>query len=144
MINHYIVCDDTLLDIKDSKALKTYLDFATGNATPKKARKFKKVASPLKILSPVLEEEPAVKPKGAKKPVNKSRTVPKASVVIRDIPSESVPKKKTPVKVVRGKGMDLLSDVALLKAAQLKKTLKKSKLDTHKLHASGSGDGVGC
>ncbi|GJY13550.1 hypothetical protein Tco_0382859, partial [Tanacetum coccineum] len=30
---------------------------------------------------------------------------------------------------------------ALLEAAQLKKTLKKSKLETHKHHASGSGDG---
>ncbi|GKC50962.1 hypothetical protein Tco_1073707 [Tanacetum coccineum] len=39
--------------------------------------------------------------------------------------------------------MDLLSDVALLKVVRLKKTLKKSKLETHKLHASGSGDGVG-
>ncbi|GJR05221.1 hypothetical protein Tco_0528205 [Tanacetum coccineum] len=39
--------------------------------------------------------------------------------------------------------MDLLSDVALLEVAQLKKTLKKSKLETHKLHASGLGDGVG-
>nr|GEX66919.1 hypothetical protein [Tanacetum cinerariifolium] len=43
---------------------------------------------------------------------------------------------------VTGKCMDLLSDVALLKAAQLKKTLKKNKLETYKLHASGSGDGV--
>ncbi|GJU33485.1 hypothetical protein Tco_1181839 [Tanacetum coccineum] len=46
-------------------------------------------------------------------------------------------------KVNRGKGMDLLSDVALLEVVQLKKTLKKSKLETHKLHASGSGDEVG-
>nr|GEU31084.1 hypothetical protein [Tanacetum cinerariifolium] len=61
----------------------------------------------------------------------------------KDTPSESVPKKKTPAKVDRGKGMYLLSNVALLKAAQLKKTLKKSKLETHKLHASGSGDRVG-
>ncbi|GJY33689.1 hypothetical protein Tco_0418158, partial [Tanacetum coccineum] len=44
-------------DIKDSKAYKTYIAFATGQATPKKARKFKKIASPLKKLSPVLEEE---------------------------------------------------------------------------------------
>ncbi|GKD71231.1 hypothetical protein Tco_1325321 [Tanacetum coccineum] len=34
---------------------------------------------------------------------------------------------------------NLLSEAALLEAAQLKKTLKKSKLETHKLHASGSG-----
>ncbi|GKC83252.1 hypothetical protein Tco_1138969, partial [Tanacetum coccineum] len=94
-------------------------------------------------LSPVLEEEPAEKPKRAKKPVKKSTIEPTTGVVIRDIPSESMLKKKTPAKVVRGKGMDLLSDVALLEAAQHKKTLKKSKLETHKLHASSSGDGVG-
>ncbi|GKB23162.1 hypothetical protein Tco_0862563 [Tanacetum coccineum] len=105
-------------DIKDSKAYKTYLAFATGQATPRKARKFKKIASPLKKLSPVLEEEPAVKL------------------------NVSVSKKKAPAKVDRGKGMDLLSIVALLEAAQLKKVLKKSKQDTHMLHASGSGTGT--
>ncbi|GJW35033.1 hypothetical protein Tco_0057953 [Tanacetum coccineum] len=130
-------------DIKDSKAYKTYLDFATGKATPKKARKFKKIASPSKKLSPVLEEEPAKKPKQAKKPAKKSTTVPTAGVVIRDTPGVSVSKKKAPAKVDRGKGMDLLSEAALLEAAQLKKALKKSKQDTHILHASGSGDGVG-
>ncbi|GJV60695.1 putative reverse transcriptase domain-containing protein [Tanacetum coccineum] len=129
-------------DIKDSKAYKTYLDFATIQATPKKARKFKKVASPSKKLSPVLEEEPTEKPKRAKKPANKSTTVPIAGVVIRDTPGMSVSKKKAPTKVDRGKGMDLLSEASLLKAAQLKKTLKKSKLETHKLHASGLSDGV--
>ncbi|GKA73411.1 hypothetical protein Tco_0779713, partial [Tanacetum coccineum] len=111
-------------------------------ATPKKARKFKEVASPSRKLSLVLEEQPAEKPKRAKKPAKKSATVPIAGVAIRDTPSESVAKKKTPTKVDRGKGMDLLSEVAILEAAQLKKTLKKSKLETHKLHASGSGDGV--
>ncbi|GJV28854.1 hypothetical protein Tco_1385302 [Tanacetum coccineum] len=130
-------------DIKDPKAYKTYLDFATGKATPKKARKFKKVASPSKKLYLVLEEEPAEKPKRAKKPAKKSTTVPTAGVVIRDTPGVSVSKKKAPTKVDRGKGMDLLSKAALLEAAQLKKTLKKSKLKTHNLHASGSGDEVG-
>nr|GEV47934.1 hypothetical protein [Tanacetum cinerariifolium] len=95
MINLYTICDDTLLDIKDYKAYKTYLKFATGKATPKKARKFEKVASPSRKLSPVLEEEPAEKPKRAKKPAKKSATVPK---------------KKTSAKVDKGKGMDLLSD----------------------------------
>ncbi|GJR23510.1 hypothetical protein Tco_0972037 [Tanacetum coccineum] len=130
-------------DIKDSNAYKTYLDFATGKATPKKARKFKKFALPSRKLSPILEEEPAVKPKRAKKPAKKPTTVPAASVVIKDTPSDLVPKKKTPAKVERGKGMDLLSDVALLEDAQLKKTLKKITLETHKLHANGSGDGAG-
>ncbi|GJX89188.1 hypothetical protein Tco_0341202 [Tanacetum coccineum] len=130
-------------DIKDSKAYKTYLDFATGKVTLKKARKFKKVASPSRKLSPFLDEELAEKPKRAKKPAKKSTTVPTVGVVIRDTPSKSVPKKKTPAKVIRGRGMDLLSDVALLEATQLKKALKKSKLETHKLHVSGLGDGVG-
>nr|GEX40568.1 hypothetical protein [Tanacetum cinerariifolium] len=159
MINLHIIRDDTLLGtskfisktqdyqqygalipddminqhIKDSKAYKTYLDFATGKATPKKARK----------LSPILEEEPVVKPKRAKRPAKKSTTMPTVCVIIRDTPSESMSKKKTQAKVDTGKGMDLLSNVALLKATQLKKTLKKSKLETHKLHASGSGDGFG-
>ncbi|GKF42035.1 hypothetical protein Tco_0125377, partial [Tanacetum coccineum] len=109
-------------DIKDFKAYKTYLDFAIGKATPKKARKFKKVASPSKKLSLVLEEEPAEKPK--------------------DTPCMTMSKKKTPTKVDRDKGVDLLSEAALLEVAQLKKTLKKSKLETHKLYASGSGDRV--
>ncbi|GJQ97139.1 hypothetical protein Tco_0008278 [Tanacetum coccineum] len=127
-------------DIKDSKAYKTYHDFAIEKATPKKARKFKKIASPSKKLSPVLEEEPAKKPKRAKQPNKKPSTVPIAGVVIKDAPSVSVSKKKAPAKVDRGKGIDLLSDVALLEAAQLKQTLKKSKQETHKLHARNSKD----
>ncbi|GJY94635.1 retrovirus-related pol polyprotein from transposon TNT 1-94 [Tanacetum coccineum] len=139
-----LILDDMInQDIKDSKAYNTYYDFATGKATPKKARKYKKVASPSKKLSLVLEEEPTEKPKRAKKPAKKSTNVPTSGVTIRDTPSMFVPKKKTPAKVDRGKGMDLLYDVELLEAAQLKKTLKKSKMETHKLHASGSGDGVG-
>nr|GEW54733.1 uncharacterized mitochondrial protein AtMg00810-like [Tanacetum cinerariifolium] len=164
MINLHTVCDDTLLgtlkfvskthdyqqygalipneminqDIKDYKAYKTYLDFATRKATPKKAKKFKKVVSPSRKFL-ILEEEPEEKTKRAKKLAKKSTSVPIAGVVIKDTPSEYVPKKKTPAKVDRGKGMDLLSNVALLEAAQLKKTLKKSTLETYKLHASGLG-----
>nr|GEV87741.1 retrotransposon protein, putative, unclassified [Tanacetum cinerariifolium] len=117
-INLHIVRDDTLLD---SKAYKIYLAYATRAATPKKVRKFKKPASPLKKQTLVLEDKPAKKPKHAEK----------------DTPSVSVSKKKAQTKVDRGKGMDLLFDVALLEDVQLKKVLKKSKQDTHMLHASG-------
>nr|GEV54936.1 hypothetical protein [Tanacetum cinerariifolium]GEW02330.1 hypothetical protein [Tanacetum cinerariifolium] len=55
-------------DIKDFKAYKTYLAFATGEDALKKERKFKKIASPLKKQTPGLEEEDAKKPKQAKKP----------------------------------------------------------------------------
>ncbi|GJS86738.1 hypothetical protein Tco_0769374 [Tanacetum coccineum] len=141
-INLHIIRDDTLLDtlmfvsktkdyqqygvlipddminqdIKDSKAYKTYYDFATGKATPKKAGKFKKVASPSRKLSPVLEEEPAEKPKKAKKPTKKSTTMPTAGVVIKDTPGVYVSKKKAPAKGDIGKYMELISDASLLKA----------------------------
>ncbi|GJX35812.1 hypothetical protein Tco_0247369 [Tanacetum coccineum] len=103
-----------ILDVKDYKYYKTYYDFATRKATPKKAKKFKKVVSSSRKLSHILEKVLAEKPKRAKKPTKKSTTVPTTSVAIRDTPT-----------------------------AQLKKTLKKSKLGTHKLHASGLGDRVG-
>nr|GEW79918.1 hypothetical protein [Tanacetum cinerariifolium] len=105
--------------IKDSKASKNYYDFATRKATPKKAMKYKKVALPSRKLSPVLEEEPAEKPKRAKKPSKKSTTMSTAGVVIRDNPSVSVSNKKGPPKGNRGKDMELLSDVALLKVIEL-------------------------
>ncbi|GJV54788.1 hypothetical protein Tco_1455793, partial [Tanacetum coccineum] len=84
-----LIPDDMInQDIKDSKAYKTYYDFATGKVPPKKERKYKKVASPSRKLSPVLEEEHAEKPKKAKKPAKKSTTVPTTGVAIRDTPSE--------------------------------------------------------
>nr|GEV40567.1 hypothetical protein [Tanacetum cinerariifolium] len=103
------------------------------------------------------EEEPAKKPKRAKKPeptkqaktakkttlAKNSSTMQTTGVVIKDTPGVSVSKKKAHAKVDREKGMDSLSDVALLEVAQPRIVLKKSKHDTHMLHASGSGDGVG-
>ncbi|GJY04903.1 hypothetical protein Tco_0370843 [Tanacetum coccineum] len=139
IINHFISKDKTI-SMRNQINIHTVRN-DTLLATPKKARKFKKISSPSKKLSPVLEEETAEKPKRAKKPAKKSTTMPTIGVVIRDTPGVFVTKKKAPAKVNRGKGMDLLSDVALLEAAQLKKTIKKSKLETHKLHASGLGDG---
>ncbi|GKC07220.1 hypothetical protein Tco_0998830 [Tanacetum coccineum] len=130
-------------DIKDSAAYNTYLAFATITAPPKKSRKFKKVASPSKNLSPFLEEDPTKKHKRAKKPAKKSTTIPTSGVVIRDTPGVFVSKKKAPAKDDRCKGIDLLFDVALLKAAQLRKALKKSKKDSHMLHASSSSKEVG-
>ncbi|GJV15572.1 putative ribonuclease H-like domain-containing protein [Tanacetum coccineum] len=121
-----ILDEMTNQDIKNSKAYKTYHDFATGKVAPKKARKFKKSASPSKKLSPVLEEEPAKKPKRAKKPAKKFANVPIVGVVFRDTPSMHVSTKKALAKVDRGKGIDLLSDATLLEAAQLKKHSRKA------------------
>ncbi|GKE32585.1 hypothetical protein Tco_1451907, partial [Tanacetum coccineum] len=108
-----------------------------------KARKFKKVASPLRKLSPVLEAQPVKKAKRVKRPAKKSTTMPTEGVVIIDTLGVYVSKKKAPAKGDRGKGMELLSDAALLEVARVKESLKKSKLETHKVQASGSNEGVG-
>ncbi|GJS20559.1 hypothetical protein Tco_0449191 [Tanacetum coccineum] len=63
----------------------TYLDFATGKATPKKARKFKKVASPLKKLSPVLEEEHVEKPKSASETLKESKLEQRVVVLEKEL-----------------------------------------------------------
>nr|GEV63853.1 hypothetical protein [Tanacetum cinerariifolium]GEV79804.1 hypothetical protein [Tanacetum cinerariifolium] len=94
---------------------RTYYDFATGKATPKKARKYKKVSLPSIKMSPVLEKEPEKKLNQARKPTKKSTIMPTAGVAIRDTPP-------------------------LLEAAQVKEALKKSKRKSRMLHTSGSGD----
>ncbi|GKE74618.1 hypothetical protein Tco_1536659 [Tanacetum coccineum] len=112
--------------MRDSPAYKTYLAFATGAATPKKARKFKKPASPSKKKALVVVEEPAEKP--VKKPAARRQS---ASVQIRDTPGVSVSKKKAPAKAERIKGIELLSEAASLEEAQLKKAIKRSKRETN-------------
>ncbi|GJZ34177.1 hypothetical protein Tco_0579613 [Tanacetum coccineum] len=97
--------------IKDSKEYKIYIAFATGKATPKKARKFKKIASPSKKQTLVLEEEPTKNPKRAKHP----------EPTKKDTPDVSVSKKKALATTDRSKGIDLLSGAALLEDAQMKK-----------------------
>ncbi|GJR06954.1 hypothetical protein Tco_0529938 [Tanacetum coccineum] len=131
-----LIPDDMInQDIKYSKSYKTYYDFVTRKVPPKKERKYKKVASPSRKLSPFLEEEPAEKPKKAKKPAKKSTTVPTAGVVIRDAPGVLISKKKAHAKGDRGKGMELLSDAALLEAAQV--------LDESQDKTTGIDEGTG-
>ncbi|GJV47302.1 hypothetical protein Tco_1437514 [Tanacetum coccineum] len=162
-INLHIICDDSLLgtlkfvskkqdyqqygalipddminkDIKDSQAYKTYYDFATGKVPPRKSRKYKKVDLPSRKLSPVK------KGKRVKRPAKKSITAPTAGVAIRDTPGVSVSKKKAHAKADRSKGIEILSDVALSEAAQLKEATKRSKKDYHISQASGSDEGTG-
>ncbi|GJT41881.1 hypothetical protein Tco_0941746 [Tanacetum coccineum] len=122
----------------NSTAYKTYLAFATGAATPKKARKFKKPASHSKKKTLVTVEEPNEKP--AKKPAAKRQSV---DVQIRDTPSVSVSKQKAPAKTERSKGIELLSEAALLKEARLEKAIKRSKRETNIHQAGGSSEGDG-
>nr|GEU90788.1 hypothetical protein [Tanacetum cinerariifolium] len=100
--------------MKESKAYKTYLGYATCTIPPKVAKKFKKASPSKKDSVPVpTDEEPVQKGKRSKR--------------------------KEKVDVARGNGIDLLSEVALIKEAQMKEVGKKSLRDFHKSHPSGSG-----
>ncbi|GJX02462.1 hypothetical protein Tco_0186375, partial [Tanacetum coccineum] len=85
---------ELLPEMKESKAYKTYLDHATGDVPPKIARKFLNASSPLRKDN--------------------------ASIVFRETPMKTKSTVKERVDVSRGKGIDLLSEVALAEKAQLK------------------------
>ncbi|GJU00816.1 hypothetical protein Tco_1111154 [Tanacetum coccineum] len=129
-------------EMKESKAYKTYLGYATSVVPPKVARKFKKASSYKKNsdLVPV-DEEPVKKGKRLKTPAKKSTSKPTTTIVIQEPPVETKSKRKEneKVDVAHGKGIDPLSEVALAEKAQLKEVRKKSLRDFHKTHLSGSG-----
>ncbi|GJX49014.1 hypothetical protein Tco_0275859 [Tanacetum coccineum] len=132
----------TSLAMKESKVYKTYLGYATGVVPPKMAQKFKKASPSKKDNDLVLvDEEPVTKGKRVKWPTKKSTTKPAAGVVIKEAPMEtkSKSKEKEKVDVTRGKGIELLPEVALIEEAQMKEVRKKSLRDFHKTHPSGSG-----
>ncbi|GJR94367.1 hypothetical protein Tco_0266541 [Tanacetum coccineum] len=100
----------TSLDMKETKAYKTYLVFATRATPPKKVRKFKKPAS-LKLTTVLVStEEPTGQLKRVKRPTKKSTQAPARGVVIRETFEMPVSKKKEKEDVARGKGIELLSD----------------------------------
>ncbi|GJR42396.1 retrovirus-related pol polyprotein from transposon TNT 1-94 [Tanacetum coccineum] len=113
----------------DSVAYRTYYAIASGVEPPKSKKP--KTKSDIAISS---KETPSKKkPTKAKK----------------DIPSKKKPtskpkptKKKALVEADKGKGLNVLSEVALSEAAQLKEVTKQSKKDFNITQASGSGDGT--
>ncbi|GKC39225.1 hypothetical protein Tco_1051609 [Tanacetum coccineum] len=52
-------------------------------------------------------------------------------------------KQKQPTKTSKAKGLTVLSEVALTKAEQIKLATKRSLIQTHRSHASGSGSDEG-
>ncbi|GJU03669.1 hypothetical protein Tco_1114007 [Tanacetum coccineum] len=112
-------------ELKESKAYKIYLGYATSAVPPKIAKKFKKASPSKKDSVPVqADEEPVQKGKRVKRPAKKSTTTPAAGIVIREAPVEtkSKRKEKEKVDVAHGKGIELLSDVALTEEAQIKES----------------------
>ncbi|GJT81615.1 hypothetical protein Tco_1055957, partial [Tanacetum coccineum] len=116
------------------------LSSCRGAVPPKIARKFKK-SSPSKKdsnLVPV-DEEPVKRGKRLKTHAKKSTSTPVAGIVMREAPVETKSKRKEKVDVNRGKGIEMLYEVALTEEAQMKEVRKKSLRDFHKTHPSGSG-----
>ncbi|GKE91185.1 hypothetical protein Tco_1572280 [Tanacetum coccineum] len=107
----------------DYVAYKTYYAIASG-AKPLKSRKSQK-KSDLAISS---EESPSMKKSAKAKKV--ASTKPKPT------------KKKALVKADKGKGLNVLLDVALSEADQLKEATKRSEKDFHITQSSGSSDGT--
>ncbi|GJY16433.1 hypothetical protein Tco_0386855, partial [Tanacetum coccineum] len=105
-------------EMRETKTYKTYLGYATGATPPKKARKFKKPTSPQLSIVPVSSEEPMKKSKRVKRSTKKPTKAPAGGVVIRETHEMPLSKKKEKVDVARGKGIELLSDVALTEEAQ--------------------------
>nr|GFB51490.1 hypothetical protein [Tanacetum cinerariifolium]GFB51493.1 hypothetical protein [Tanacetum cinerariifolium] len=126
--------------MKESKAYKNYIGYATGIVPPKVSRKFKKASPSMKDSVPVpADEEPIEKGKIFKRSAKKSLTNPTKGIIIKEPRVETQSKRKEKMDVSRGKGIDLLSEVALTKEAQMKEVKKKSLRDFHKSHPSGSG-----
>nr|GFA62287.1 hypothetical protein [Tanacetum cinerariifolium] len=126
--------------MKESKSYKTYLGYAAVTVSPKVARKFKKASPSKKDSVPVpADEEPIQKGKRVKRSAKKSSTTPTTGIVVREPHVETQSKRKEKVDVARAKGIDLLSEVALIEEAHMKEVRKKSLRDFHKSHPSGSG-----
>ncbi|GJR90265.1 hypothetical protein Tco_0214276 [Tanacetum coccineum] len=130
---------ELLPEMRENKAYKTYLGYDTRVTPPKKARKFKKPASPKLTTIPVSPEEPTKKSKRVKRPAMKPTNAPTAGVVIRDTHVMSLSKKKEKIIVDKRKGLDFLSKVALIEEAQYEEVHKKSLRDFHKTHLSDFG-----
>ncbi|GKA30242.1 hypothetical protein Tco_0716547 [Tanacetum coccineum] len=116
--------------------------FSTLDVSLGAARKVQERIYTKKDNVPILEdEEPVKKGKRLKTTAKKSAYKPATGIVIREpaVETKSKRKEKEKVDVAHGKGIELLSDVALSEEAQIKEVRKKSLRDFHKTHPSGSG-----
>ncbi|GJY41360.1 hypothetical protein Tco_0428630 [Tanacetum coccineum] len=94
--------------MKESKAYKTYLGFATSAVPPKAARKFKKASPSNKDNVPIPEDEEHVKKgKRLKTAAKKSAYKPGTGIVIREpaVETKYKRKEKEKVDVAHGKGI---------------------------------------
>ncbi|GJS92377.1 hypothetical protein Tco_0799345 [Tanacetum coccineum] len=109
-------------EMRETETYKTYLGYAIGVTPPKKAQKFKNLAS-LKLTTVLVSPEESTR---------KLKRVRGNTLVM------SLSKKKEKITVEKRKGIDFLSEVALTEEAQYEEVRKKSLRDFHKTHPSGS------
>nr|GEV61265.1 integrase, catalytic region, zinc finger, CCHC-type, peptidase aspartic, catalytic [Tanacetum cinerariifolium] len=81
-------------EMKETQACMIYLGFTTGATPPKKAQKFKKLASPKLITVSVSTKAPMGKSKRVKRPTKKSNETLARGVVIRETHGMPLTKKK--------------------------------------------------
>ncbi|GJS54097.1 hypothetical protein Tco_0627459 [Tanacetum coccineum] len=132
--------------MKESKAYKTYLGYATGVVPPKIAKKFKKASPSKKDSVPVqADEKPVQKGKQVKRPANKSTTTQAAGIVIKEAPVEtkSKRKEKEKVDVAHGKGIELLSDTHPSSSGIVAKIPPSVENITFTVTSKGTGDKPG-
>ncbi|GKE25776.1 hypothetical protein Tco_1441160 [Tanacetum coccineum] len=121
--------------IKNDSVLGTLKFVAKGAATPKKARKWKQAATKPKTTSSVTSEDNIISNDTNVVPANKpTRRRRQTGVIVRDTPT--VTKKKTPEQSLKLKGIEMLSDVAMLET-HIRKAMKASLRDLRSQHQSG-------
>ncbi|GJU96700.1 hypothetical protein Tco_1321456 [Tanacetum coccineum] len=105
-------------DIRNSESFKEYYAIASGAEPPKTKARVKK-----KQVGSDMSKTPPTKGKRLKTSAKAAKTA----------------KKKQPAKTSKAKGLSVLSEVALTEAEQIKLATKRSLIQTHSSHASGSG-----
>ncbi|GJR90806.1 hypothetical protein Tco_0214817 [Tanacetum coccineum] len=104
----------------ESEAYKTYHAYATGEKIPKP-----------KYVKNKADSESSPKKKSAQ--ASKGKRIKTSTKVAKPV------KKKQPATTSKEKGLNVLSEVALSEAEQIKLATKRSLIQTHSSHASGSG-----
>ncbi|GKD62367.1 hypothetical protein Tco_1299876, partial [Tanacetum coccineum] len=104
----------------ESEAYKTYHYYAIGEKIPKP-----------KYVKNKADPESSPKKKSAQ--ASKGKRIKTSTKVAKPI------KKKQPATTLKEKGLNVLFEVALSKAEQIKLATKRNLIQTHSSHASGSG-----
>nr|GEX97549.1 retrovirus-related Pol polyprotein from transposon TNT 1-94 [Tanacetum cinerariifolium] len=143
IITHYFLTKDKCISMRKRKFMHTARDDSLlGTMRFVSRHEDTQVAKPIKLKKPKRKSDLAISSKETlykKKPTKAKKDVPSTK---KPATKPKLNKKKARVKANRGKGLNILSKVALSEAAQLKEVTKQSKKDFHISHASGSGNGT--